>query len=45
MRLVLGRVHFTYSNSAWGLHDGVKTVDMKWSGSLLGLELHLRDGG
>jgi hypothetical protein len=36
-RLVLIRVHFTYSNFAWGLHDG---VDVKWSGGLLVLELH-----
>jgi hypothetical protein len=28
-RLVLRRVHFIYSNFAWGLHGG---VDVKWSG-------------
>ena len=26
-----------YSNLAWGLHGG---VDVKWSGNLLGLDLH-----
>ncbi len=31
-RLVLRRVHFTYSNLAWGLHGG---VDVKGSGGLL----------
>ncbi len=41
-RLVLGRVHFTYSNFAWGLHGG---VGVKWSGGVLVLELHRRDCG
>jgi hypothetical protein len=31
-RLVLRRVHFTYSNFVWGLHGG---VDVKWSRGLL----------
>jgi hypothetical protein len=32
LRLVLRRVHFTYSNFAWGLNCG---VDVKWSEGLL----------
>ncbi len=36
-RLVLSRVHFTYSKFAWGLHG---CVDVKWSGGFLVVELH-----
>jgi hypothetical protein len=36
-RFVMGRVLFTYSNFARGLHGD---VDVRWSGSLLFLELH-----
>ena len=36
-RLILTRVHFTYSNFAWGLHGG---VDVMWCGSLFVLDLH-----
>jgi hypothetical protein len=36
-RLVLIRVHFTYSNFACGFNGG---VDVKWSGGLIVEELH-----
>jgi hypothetical protein len=36
-RLILTRVHFTYSNFAWGLHGG---VDVMWCGGLFVLDLH-----
>jgi len=36
-RLILTRVHFTYSNFAWGLHGG---VDGKWCRGLFVLDLH-----
>jgi hypothetical protein len=39
-RLILAREHFTYSNSAWGLHGG---VDGKWYGGLFVLDMHGRD--
>ncbi len=39
---VLRRVHFTYSNFAWGLHGD---VDVRYFGSLLVLELHWRGCG
>jgi hypothetical protein len=40
--LVLRRVHFAYSNFAWGLPNG---VGVKWSGGLLVLEPHRCDCG
>jgi hypothetical protein len=36
-RLILTRVHFTYSNIAWGLHGG---VDVMWCRGLFVLDLH-----
>jgi hypothetical protein len=31
------RVHYTYSNFAWGMHGG---VDVMWCGGLFVLDLH-----